>query len=55
MNLWMLVTTYGLVAFGILLACLFEGERFWHCVLFALFWPITVAAILFIRNEGPKA
>lgn len=55
MNLWMLGTIYGIVAVGILLACLFEGERVWNCILFAILWPFTLAAILFLRNEGPKA
>lgn len=45
----MIGTMYLIVAFGLFLAGLFEGEKVLACVLFGMFWPITLAALVIRR------
>lgn len=45
----MLIVMYSIVAFGLLLAGLFEGEKIVACVLFGAFWPVTLTALVIRR------
>ena len=45
----MIITMYVIVAFGLFLAGLFEGEKVLACVLFGMFWPVTLSALLLRR------
>jgi len=45
----MIYAMYSIVAFGLFLAGLFEGERVLACILFGMFWPITLAVLVIRR------
>jgi len=45
----MLIVMYSIVAFGLFLAGLFEGEKVLACILYGMFWPIVLGALLVRR------
>lgn len=46
----MFVAIYLIVAFGMFLAGLLEGETLVGCVLFSALWPVTLAYLMILRR-----
>lgn len=48
----MLYAMYTIVGFGMLLACLFEGEHPVWSICAGLLWPLVLARVLYVRITG---
>ena len=45
----MILVMYVIVAFGLLLAGLFEGEKVLACILYGMFWPVVLVSLVIRR------
>jgi len=48
----MLLTMYSIVAFGVLLSAMLEGESIFWAFVAGIFWPIVLWRIWAIRYNG---
>lgn len=48
----MFAAMYLIVAFGMFLSGLFEGETIVGCIWFSVLWPVTLAYLMIVRSRG---